>query len=324
MKLFLTGGTGFIGGHVARLLRNRGDQVVALVRSPEKAGDLREWGCELLAGDLSDEAVLREGLKDSEALIHCAAVYKVGIMPKDRPAMYAANVTGTGNIMEAALQAGIPRMVYVSTCATFGDTKTKVVDECYQNPGVHASYYDETKYLAHKLVEKMIVERKLPCSIAIPGGVYGPNDPSDAGNTMRMFLDGKLPMKVLPRLGVLMAHVEDIAAGILLVLDKGGVGEEYVLGGEKVTMDELLDKLAAVAGKKPPRVTLPTWLLRVLSPLGPATSRFTGFPPNLREVIHTGSSTYWASDAKARRELGYASRALEEGLRQTLSAEGYV
>jgi dihydroflavonol-4-reductase len=324
MRTFLTGGTGFIGGHVARQLRDRGDEVVALVRTPSKASDLSAIGCELAEGELSDAEALQRGVKGCDAAIHSAAMYKVGIMSRDRPAMYAANVEGTHNVMEAVLGSGVGRVVYVSTCATFGDTNGEVVDETHVNSGRHASYYDETKYLAHQLVKKMVMERQLPALIAMPGGVYGPHDPSDAGNTMRMFLDGKLPVKMLPGLGVLMAHVEDIAAGILLVLDKGRIGEEYVLGGEKVTMDSLIGTLAKIAGKKEPRMTMPTWMLRVFAPLGPLTSRLTGFPPNLKEVVQSGTTTYWASDEKARRELGYERRGLEEGLRQTLEAEGYL
>lgn len=324
MRAFLTGGTGFIGGHVARQLRGRGNEVVALVRSPSKASELSAIGCELTEGDLSDVEALQRGMKGCDAVVHSAAMYKVGIMGRDRPAMYAANVEGTRNVMEAVLGSGIRRVVYVSTCGTFGDTKGEVVDETYENPGHHGSYYNETKHLAHQIVKTMIAERGLPAVIAMPGGVYGPHDNSDSGQTMRMFLDGKLPVKMLPGLGILMAHVEDIAAGIVLVLDKGRIGEEYVLGGEKVTMDSLIGTLARVAGKKEPRVTMPTWMLRAFAPLGPLTSRMTGFPPNLKEVAQAGTSTYWASDEKARRELGYERRDLEEGLRQTLEAEGYL
>ena len=122
MKVFVTGGTGFIGGEVVRQLRDRGDEVVCLARSPEKGKAVAALGCELVAGDLSDEAALRAGMEGCDAVIHAAAMYEVGIPAKQRPAMREANVGGTERVMEAALAAKVPRIVYVSTVGVFGNT----------------------------------------------------------------------------------------------------------------------------------------------------------------------------------------------------------
>src|SRR3712207_2855124 len=132
MRVFLTGGTGFIGGRVAARLRERGDDVVALVRSPDKAATLRELGCELAEGDLSSTGAIRRGLEGADACIHAAAIYKVGIPKKERQGMYESNVTGTENVLDAAIDAGVRRIVYVSTVGVFGNTKEEVVDERYQ------------------------------------------------------------------------------------------------------------------------------------------------------------------------------------------------
>ena len=252
MKVFVTGGTGFIGGHVVRQLRERGDEVVAWVRSPEKAAPLAELGAELRAGDLSDRTALAAGMEGADAVIHGAAIYEVGIPKSERPAMYEANVTGTENVLGAALDAGIAKVVYVSTIGAFGNTRGEVVDESYQHPGKDfTSYYEETKYQAHQIARRLTAEG-LPCVIVQPGGVYGPDDHSAVGKQMLDFLDGRMPFVPFADLGMNMVHVEDVAAGILLALDKGEVGESYVLGDEITTMRGLMDATAKVAGKRSP------------------------------------------------------------------------
>ena len=135
MRAFLTGATGFIGGHVARKLRGRGDDVVALVRSPDKAGELRELGCELLEGDLSDDDAIRKGVEGCESAIHVGAIYKVGVPKSEHEPMWDANVRGTERVLDAAHEAGARRIVYVSTCNVFGNTHGKLDEESYRRDG---------------------------------------------------------------------------------------------------------------------------------------------------------------------------------------------
>src|SRR3954454_2506863 len=151
MRAFVTGGTGFIGKRVIERLRGRGDEVVALVRDPSKAVDLVEQGVELVEGDLSSDDAIKRGIDGTDGVFHIAAVYKVGIPKKDRPAMYDANVNGTERILDAAEASGVSRILYVSTGNVFGDTKGDVVDETYERDLDEGflSYYDETKYLSH-------------------------------------------------------------------------------------------------------------------------------------------------------------------------------
>ncbi len=177
MKVFVTGGTGFIGGEVVRQLRARGDEVVCLVRSPEKASKLKELGCELVSGDLGDAEALRAGMEGCDGLIHAAAMYEVGIPAKQHPAMYEANVRGSERVLQAALEAKVGKVVYVSTVGIFGNTHGKVVDESYEHPGKEfTSYYEETKLEGHRIAKRMMAEDGLPGVIVQPGGVYGPGD----------------------------------------------------------------------------------------------------------------------------------------------------
>jgi dihydroflavonol-4-reductase len=319
MKIFITGGTGFIGGHVARQLRERRDDVVALVRSPEKATALRELGCTLVAGDLSDDAAIAKGMEGAEAAIHAGAVYKVGIPKSEHAAMFESNVAGTERVLDAALSAGVPKIVYVSTCAVFGDTHGQLVDEGFRRDSDFPSEYERTKTLAHEIAADRIAGGA-PIVIVQPGGVYGPDDHSEIGNVIDQVSRGKLPAKTFPEAGFMFCHVEDIATGIVLALDKGKVGESYVLSAEQATLGELIDKVASIAGRKPPRFTMPSALLKLSAPLGPVIGPMMGFPPNLRELIASSDGvTYWATDAKARRELGFAPRDLDTGLRDTLA-----
>ncbi|HXS45938.1 MAG TPA: NAD-dependent epimerase/dehydratase family protein [Solirubrobacterales bacterium] len=322
MKVFVTGGTGFIGGTVVRQLRERGDDVVCLVRSHKKAAQVSELGCQLVSGDLGDTEAMRNRMDGCDAVVHAAAMYEVGIPTKQHPAMWEANVAGTEHVMKAALEAQVPRVVYVSTCGVFGNTHRKVVDETYEHPGKEfTSYYEETKLEAHRIVKRMIADG-LPAIIVQPGGVYGPDDTSQVADLLQEFFAGKLPLLPFPELGICMTHVEDIAGGILLALDKGRLGEIYVLSGPVTTMREAVETVAAVSGRKAPKRAMPVSLLKALTPIGPLVGKLMGQPPNLRELISSADGvTFWASHEKASRELGYAPRGMEDGWRQTLEED---
>jgi dihydroflavonol-4-reductase len=322
MRVFVTGGTGFIGGEVVRQLRARGDEVVCLVRSPEKGKKVSDLGCELVSGDLGDREAMRNGMDGCDAVIHVAAMYEVGIPKSQHPAMREANVVGTENVLGAARDAKVPKIVYVSTVGAFGNTHRRVVDETYEHPGEEfTSYYEETKWEAHQVARRMMADG-LPCVIVQPGGVYGPGDTSQVADLLEQFLDGKLPLMPFPELGVCMTHVADIAAGILLALDKGRTGEDYVLSGPVTTMREAIETVARVSGHKAPKRALPTPLMKAMIPIGPLVGKVMGQPPNLRELISSADNvTFWASHEKATRELGYEPRGMEEGLRQTLEGD---
>jgi nucleoside-diphosphate-sugar epimerase len=322
VKIFVTGGTGFIGAHVVRKLRERGDEVVALVRDPQKGAALADAGCELIAGTLADRDTILAAMTGCDAVIHGAAIYEVGIPDSQRRPMYEANVVGTENVLGAALEAKVPRVVYVSTIGAFGNTHGEVVDETYEHPGESfTSYYEQTKYEAHQIAKRLIAEG-LPCVIVQPGGVYGPKDHSAIGKQMSDFVRGRLPAMAFPDVGMNMVHVEDVAEGVLLALDRGRVGESYVLGDEITTMRGLLETLASVTDKKPPRFTIPTGMLKAMAPMGPVVGKLMGQPPNLRELISSADGvTFWAKDDKARAEIGYSPRALQQGLRETFPVD---
>ena len=322
MRILLTGATGFIGSVIARQLRNRGDEVVAYVRDPAKAEGLRDMGCDIVEGSLVDEAQVQTALAGIDAVIHAAGMYEVGIQPEDRRAMYEANVTGTETVLDAALAAGTDRIVYVSTLGAAGNTHGAIADEGFEHEDGYVSYYDETKHLAHVAAEERIAQGA-PVVIVQPGGVYGPGDHSVIATAIELFLKRRMPAIPLPGTGMSLAHVEDVAAGIVAALDKGRVGESYILSGDNVTIRQMIETLAGVTGRRPPRLDVPTGVLRALAPAGPLIGPAIGMPPNIRESISAGEGvTYWGTYAKARQELGYHPRPLAVGLEDTLRAEG--
>jgi len=308
---------------VVRQLRTRGDDVVAIVRNAAHAEGLRKVGCSVVEGDLAAMLAdrLAKVMDGADALFHLAGSYRVGIRASEHAPMFAANVVATRAALDAATAAGVARSVYASTANVFGDTHARVVDETYvrPQPPEFLSCYDETKYLAHLAAEERIAAGAT-ILIAVPGMVYGPGDPSQVGGTIRQAMTGRLPVLSAPDLGGNLVHVDDVAAGMLLIHDRGRLGDAYVLGGEITTLREIVRRAAAVAGKLPPALTTPSWLLHALAPLGALIGPAMGGEPNLAEIVRASDRvTYWASDAKARTELGYAPRDLESGLTTLLA-----
>jgi nucleoside-diphosphate-sugar epimerase len=235
--------------------------------------------------------------------------------------MYDANVEGTKRVLDAAIDAGTARIVYVSTNGVLGNTHGQVVDESYERqPLDFLSYYEETKVLAHREAKSRI-EAGAPILIAQPGGVYGPGDTSQLGNFIDQVRKGRMPLKVFPESGFNFVHVDDAIEGILLVYDKGRLGETYILGGEIATVGRLIELVARLSGRRPPRFTLPPVMAKLAIPFGPVLGPLFKLPPNMREGIRSAQGvTYWGTHEKAKRELGYSPRDLETGLRQTLDA----
>ena len=305
MRAFVTGATGFLGGRLVAKLRARGDEVVALVR---REVDL---DAELVHGDLSDRNELRKVMKGCDAVFHLAAIYKIGIPRSERPQLYETNVRGTENVIDAAWDVHVPRIVYVSTAGVLGNTRGEIVDETHERPGNDfVSAYDWSKYEAHRVARDRI-ERGAPVVIAMPTAIYGPGDHSELGAQLEQARRGKLLFKALADVGINAVHVDDVAEGVLLAHAHGRIGESYVLGGEITRLSDMIDRLSP----RRVRLTIPTPVLKAAIPFGPLIGKVMQTGPNLKELISASAGvTYWASDEKARRELGYEPRSLADGL----------
>jgi nucleoside-diphosphate-sugar epimerase len=319
MRIFVTGGAGFIGLAVVRRLVARGDRVVAVVRDPDRATALTDLGVETRAGDLTRTAAIVDAMRGTDAALHIAGMYRIGIPASMRPAMLDANVGSTHRIIDATVTAGVERLVYVSTVNVLGNTEGRILDERHRRDLADGflSYYDETKYLAHRAVRERI-DAGFPAVIAMPGATYGPRDHSGIGQQLRGAHDGSLGYVALGDTGISAVFVEDVAAGIIGALDRGRLGESYVLGGENTRLRDAMRVAARIGGRGLPRLELPTAMLRVGSKAPAVLARAAGLPDDLREVLRSSLGvTFWASSAKAATELGYRPRDLASGLRAT-------
>ena len=318
-KYFVTGATGFIGGEIVKQLIGRGHKVVALVRSPEKAGMLRALGVEMHAGDITERDTLRAPMQGVDGVFHVAAWYKVGVV---EPLADQINVDGTRNVLKTMRTLEIPRGVYTSTVAVFSDTKGAVPDETYRYDGPHLSEYDRTKWIAHYRVALPKIEEGLPLIIAMPGLVYGPGDTSGMHTALVDLLRGRLPMTPA-RTAFCWAHVEDTARGHLLAMEKGTPGETYLITGPRHTFEYAFDVATKFGRVRAPLVHPGPRTMRVMGALMGLARRFTTLRPALQpEALRVlAGTTYFGSNEKAVRELGFAARPIEEGMAQTLEHE---
>jgi dihydroflavonol-4-reductase len=318
MKAFVTGGTGFIGQHVVRQLVERGYDVVALARSEEGAATLRRLGAEVAYGDITDVTSMRPTMRDSDVLFHLAAWYKLG--SRDWYNAESINVGGTRKVLRLAQELGVPKIIYTSTVAVFGDTKGELVDESYYSEGPFITEYDRTKWLAHHKVAVPFIERGAPIVIVMPGGVYGPGDPSINSELLRRFYQGKLPAVPGPETTWTYAHVEDVATGHILAAEKGRIGESYILAGPAIPLGEMVDFLAYLTGKRAPLLRIPARLLRPLAPLAGMLHSLLPLPNVMsEEAVRSLGTTYMARADKARAELGWQPRSLHDGMVETLT-----
>jgi nucleoside-diphosphate-sugar epimerase len=316
MRYAITGATGFVGGALARQLRGAGHEVRALVRDPSRADALTGLGVELVPGDLADAAALDRLCADVDGLFHVAGWYKLG--QRNPSVGDRVNVEGTRTVLAAAQRAGVPKVVYTSTLAVNSDTHGEVHDEAYRHTGAFTTHYDRTKAEAHRVAERFAADG-LPVVIVSPGVVYGPGDTAQTGALLARVVAGKRPQVPAGGEGC-WAHVDDVAAGHLLAMERGVPGETYMLAGARTTLAEALRRVATIAGTKGP-VVLPDRVVRATASVAGAVGRVVPLPPDFAaETMRASLATYLGSPAKAERELGWRARSLDTGLRQTAGA----
>lgn len=315
MKAFVTGGSGFIGQHVVRKLVARGYEVRALARSEHSTAVVRDLGAIPVPGDITDTVSMRAGMAGSDLVMHLAAWYHIGA--PDWMEAEAINVGGTRRVLQLAQELEIPRIVYVSTVAVFGDTKGELADETFFQGGPFLTEYDRTKWLAHYKVVMPMIEEGAPIIIAMPGFVYGPDDPGMGSQMMRMFYRG---LPVLPGADTTLTyvHVEDAAEGIVLAAEKGRLGESYILAGPAIPLGEMVDFWANLLGRRAPALRVPGTVLRPLAPLAGVVAGVAPLPGTFsEEATRMMGVTYMARSDKARAELGWKTRPLQTGMLET-------
>jgi len=316
MKYFITGATGFVGGVLAKKLREAGHEVRASVRNLEKATDLQALGVQLFKGDVTEKESMREPMTGVDGVFHVAGWYKIGT--KDKSDGERVNIQGTRNVLKLMQELKIPKGVYTSTLAINSNTNGKLVDESYRFTGKHLSEYDRTKAAAHDIAEEFIA-KGLPLVIVMPGGIYGLGDTSSLRTTLLDFLQGKLPM-IPSQFGICMGHVEDTVQGHILAMEKGKAGESYIIAGDALRMTAIFKLTSKFTGKRMPMVA-PYQMMKVMSVLA---TPFDAFLPEsyTSEALRVfAGTTYWGDNSKAKRELGYNPRPVSEGWTETVRHE---
>lgn len=316
MKAFVTGGSGFIGQHVVRKLIERGYEVHTLARSKQSADILHAMGATAVLGDITDTASMRDGMEGSDVVFHIAGWYEIGSQKGGQAE--GINVGGTRRVLRLANELNIPKIVYTSTVAVFGDTHGQLVDETYYNEDPFLTEYDRTKWLAHYKVAQPLIEKGVPIVIVQPGVVYGPGDTGIVAQLMRMFYRG-MPTLIGPDTVLTYAHVEDIAEGHILAAEKGDTGESYILAGPAIPLGEMIDFWGHLLGKRSPAIRVSG---RYLRPFAPLMDFFYNLIPNTPalfsgEAVGSLGVTYMARSDKARNELGWKTRPLQTGMLET-------
>src|SRR5215471_6753069 len=319
-SVLVTGATGFVGAAVARALIAAGRRVCALCRPNSNRRNISGLDLEIAEGSLEDGDSLTRAVASCGALYHVAADYRLWV--RDPQAMYRANVDGTRALMTAALAAGVERVVYTSSVAVLGlhadgtpsDEATPSALDDMVGP------YKRSKFLAEAEVRRMVETQKLPAVIVNPSTPIGPRDikPTPTGRMIVEAASGRMPAFV--DTGLNLVHVDDVARGHLLAEERGRVGERYILGGENLSLAEILRRIAAIVGRSPPKVRLPLPAVWPVACVAEAWGRVTGKEPMVTfDSLRMARKKMYFSAAKAERELGYHARPVNQALADAIA-----
>jgi dihydroflavonol-4-reductase len=326
IKAFVTGGTGFIGANLVRLLLEEGYQVRALVRPESNLNNLKNLDIEIVKGSLND-INLADKIRGCQVLFHVAAHYS--LYQADKNQLYASNVLGTRSILNAAKQANIERIIYTSSVAAIGVGKPgEIVNETHQSPVEKlVGHYKKSKYWAEEEAKKAIINGQ-DIVIVNPSTPIGPLDikPTPTGDIILRFLRRKMPAYVNTGLNII--DVRDVARGHLLALEKGRTGERYILGNKNLSLKTLLEELSALTGLKAPQQTLPLWI-----PLSVAwVEEYLLFPlgkkPSIPiDGVKMSKQAMYYDASKAISELGLPSSPIKNALQDAINwftNNGYI
>ncbi|MGB7599068.1 MAG: hopanoid-associated sugar epimerase [Candidatus Sulfotelmatobacter sp.] len=319
MKTFLTGATGFLGSHVARVLSEQGADLRLLVRPTSNLKNLEGLNAETATGDLRDAVSLEKAIAGCEAVFHVAADYRLWV--QDPAEMYRSNVEGTRAILEAARKNHVRCVVYTSSVATMGFTGNGCpADE--DSPVSLADmigHYKRSKFMAEQIALEA-GRNGMRVVTVNPTTPVGEQDikPTPTGRIVVDFLKGKFPAYV--ETGLNLVDVRECALGHISALEKGKSGERYILGGENLTLKQILDKLGAISGLPSPKVKLPYFVAYVAGLVDQTVSgRLLGREPRATvETVRMGKKKMWARSAKAERELGWNTMPADDALRRAV------
>ncbi len=329
MKTLITGATGFVGSAILRQLLAAGHDVRVLIRPKSNRYNISGFSVEIVYGDLTDRPSLDQAMRGCSILFHVAADYRLWVRRADE--MYQSNVIGTRNIMEAALNAGMERVVYTSSVATLGimPDGSPADEETPVSLKEMIGHYKRSKYMAETEVKRLAVERALPVVIVNPSTPIGPRDirPTPTGRMIVDAASGRMPVYV--DTGLNLVHVDDVALGHLLALEHGQVGEQYILGARDMTLKEIFCTIAGITGQTPPKICLPHQLVLPIACLSEGWARFVSRrePRVTLSGVRLSRKKMFFSTEKAKRLLGFSPRPVDEAFRDAVDwfrRNGYI
>lgn len=327
MKTLITGANGFLGSAVLRLLIDEGHTVRALVRPDSDRRNFEGIDVEQIEGDLRDIDSLKQAVKGCNLLFHLAADYRLWI--PDPETMYQINIDGTLNLMNVAGEAGIEKIVYTSSVATLGlnDDGTPADELTPVSLDNMFGHYKRSKFLAEKKVGELVKEKSFPVIIVNPSTPVGPRDikPTPTGRIVLDTIRHRMPAYV--DTGLNIVHVDDVAKGHLLALEKGEIGERYILGGDNMTLASILEYICISQDMKPPRIKLSQNMVLPVAWMMEQIAKITKKEPRATvDSVRMSKKMMYFSSKKAREKLGYQSRPGVEGLKDAIdwfNKEGY-
>lgn len=321
MKTLVTGASGFVGSAVTRQLLDAGHDVRVLIRPQSNRRNIDGLAAEVVTGDLTDRSSLERAVVGCETLFHVAADYRMWVPDPDRT--YKTNVAGTRDLMQVAAHAGVKKIVYTSSVATLGlagdggaaneDTPVTLADM--------VGHYKRSKFLAEQEVQWLNENEGLPVVIVNPSTPIGPRDirPTPTGRMIVDAVNGRMPAYV--DTGLNLVHVDDVAMGHLLALERGKLGQRYILGSRNMTLKEILTVIADMVGRRPPKFRLPHNVILPVAYVSQAWTRLTrGAEPRITvDGVRLSKKTMFFSNDKARRELDFNPRPIEEALQAAIT-----
>ncbi|WP_307437217.1 hopanoid-associated sugar epimerase [Labrys monachus] len=329
--MLVTGAGGFVGSAVARLLAGEGWRIRTVMRAAAPRRNVADLDCEIVVGDLRDAGTVTQAMQGVEGVFHVAADYR--LWARDPDEIRRNNMAMTQNVMRAALAAGVGRVIYTSSVAAIeppaGTTDIRPSDETRPLDEARAiGAYKRSKVAAERLVEAMVRDEGLPAVIVSPSTPIGPRDvrPTPTGRIVVEAASGRMPAFV--DTGLNLVHVDDVAAGHLAAYRQGRIGERYILGGQDVPLRQMLAEIAALTGRRPPRMRLAPGMVMPLAVAAEAFARISGREPFVSvDALRMSRHMMYYSSAKAERELGYRARPHGEALADAISwfrSAGYI
>lgn len=321
MKIFVTGGTGFIGAYLVKRLAQTKHELHCLVRENSNTQLLKETGANISIGDVTDKASILKGMEGCDWVIHLASSFVFWV--NNNKVFYDVNVTGTRNVMESVLEKGVSKVVYISSAGVYGNAEWPVTEETPIGTE-RASKYLRTKYEGDLIAWNLYEKKKLPLVAIYPSAVIGADDPKAAGQYIKNYAKGRMPAQILVKLYFSFVHVKDVADAIVRALEKeNNIGDKYLVSAKNYTWGEINQMISEISGTRLPFLKLPIWLTVLTSYILTGIANLIRKPPLWDmsvDQISLMKQGFKIDGSKVERELGVKYTPIHDGIKEAIES----